>query len=327
MSREVIIELLREVGIEADIAINGREAVEMVRVGNYDILFLDIEMLELDGFTATREIHNLGREGVESLPILALSGHADVGDREKSLAAGMNDHLTKPIDTVALDAALRQWLPLEKCAAPDRRGRNTAPAADEPDLLKKPDITPIPSAPGLDMEAALKRLGGDRKLYLKLLGTFITGYGETPAQLLQEVRPGRWEEALRLVHSMKGVAGTLGGTDLEAAAAELEKAFLAAGSCDHFSLREPMQTFIDRHEALITTIGSVFPRQSAVAPAKPEGPPWNTAELCSLLERLKRSLASEEPRLYMEILEALLQRPCPEGQEAVLVKLNRLVQR
>jgi CheY-like chemotaxis protein/nitrogen-specific signal transduction histidine kinase len=108
INREIVVELLRRAGIKADIAINGIEAVEMVRTCDYDILFMDIQMPEMDGFTATRKIRNLDREGVDRLPIMALSSHAIVGDREKSLAAGMNDHLTKPINPNTLEAALLQ---------------------------------------------------------------------------------------------------------------------------------------------------------------------------------------------------------------------------
>ena len=318
INREINVELLRQVGIEADIAINGREAVEMVRLRDYDILFMDIQMPEMDGFTATREIRKLGREGVDRLPILAMTVYALTGDREKSLAAGMNDHLTKPIDRDALGAALRRWLPREK---------HPAVAADEPNPAAKQDLLSIPPAADLDEEAGLNRLGGNRELYLKLLRDFIAGYGETPAQLLQELRANRREEAIHRAHAIRGVAGNLGGRELEAAAAELEKACRAAGNCVHFSLGEPLRSFIDRHAALMTAIGFVLVRPSAVSPAGPEGPPGDAAELRLLLERLRNALASEEPRPCKEVLGELLQRPWPEGREAVLAELNRLVQR
>jgi PAS domain S-box-containing protein len=233
INREIIIELLRQAGIEADIAINGQEAVERVRAKDYDVLFMDIQMPVMDGLTATREIRNLGREGVDHLPILALSSYAVVGDREKSIAAGMNDHLTKPIDPVVLSAALRQWLPPEKCVAV---------AVDEPNLFTKPDFMSIPSPQGLDVEGGINRLGGKRELYLKLLRDFVAGYGETPELLLDELRADRRKDAIHRVHAIRGVAGSLGGKELEAAAAELEKACQAAENVDNcipFAVGEP----------------------------------------------------------------------------------------
>ena len=309
-NQELITELLLQVGIEADIAINGREAVKMVRARDYDIVLMDILMPVMDGLEAAREIRNLEGKGIEILPILALSGHAALSDRKKSLAAGMNDHLTKPIDAILLHRALRQWLPQEKYAAV---------AEDDPDTV------PIPLVPGLDVEAALKRLRGNRHLYRKLLDSYIPGYGETSAMLLQEVQAGKWEDALRRVHSIKGVAGTLGSTILADAARKLEKTFRTERSCESAVLRKPLQAFIDCHEDLIAAIGAVLPRQSGDAPAKPEGQPWAAAEMGLLLMRLKIALGSEEPLPCKEIMAELLQRPCPEARDGVIEELNRLI--
>ncbi len=319
INREIIVELLRQAGIEADIAINGREAVERVRAQDYDVLFMDIQMPEMDGFTATREIRNMGREGVDRLPILALSSYAVVGDREKSIAAGMNDHLSKPIDSGALSAALRRWLPPEKCVAV---------TVDEPDLFTKPDFMSIPSLHGLDVEGGLNRMGGKMELYLKLLRDFVAGYGETPELLLDELRADRRKDAIHRVHAIRGVAGSLGGKELEAAAAELEKACQAAENMDNcipFAVGEPLRVFIDNHKALITAIGVVLVRQPVVA-AKPESPPGTDAELRPLLKQLKIALTSKEPLPCKKILEVLLKRRWSEDHESGLAEVNRLVQ-
>jgi PAS domain S-box-containing protein len=323
INREIVVELLRRVGIKADIAINGVEAVEMVRTSDYDILFMDIQMPEMDGFTATRKIRNLDREGVDRLPIMALSSHAIVGDREKSLAAGMNDHLTKPINPNTLEAALLQWLP---------RKKHTAVAAEEPYLFTKQKLAPIQLTADLDVEDGLNRVGGDRKFYLKLLRDFVAGYGETPTLLLQELRADQLEDAIHRVHAVRGIACNLGGKEMAAAAAELENACQAAmkkaGSSVPFAIGEPLRVFIDRHEALMTAIGVVLTQQSAVLPDKPEpeGKLESAAELHPLLERLKLALASEEPLPCTKILEELSQRRWSEDHETALAEVNRLVQ-
>ena len=309
-NRELIYELLQEKGIEVDIAINGREALEMVRARDYDIVLMDIEMPEMDGLTATRKIRKLDRKGAKSLPIIALSGHSITDDKGKSQAAGMNDYLTKPIDTVALAAALKKWLP---------RGKTVVVADDAPDIM-----TTMQSN-GLDASAALKRLGGNRKLYLKLMGVFMEGYGEAPAQLQQEMQAGKLEEALRRVHSIKGVAGTIGSTALQDAATQLEKSLWKVQTCDHPTLAEPLQIFSDCHAALVKTIGLFLPRLSGERPARQEGQPWDAAQMRLLLTRLKTALESEEPLLCNKILGELLQRPCPANWAAVLAELNRLI--
>jgi PAS domain S-box-containing protein len=326
INREIVVELLRRVGIEADIAINGMEAVEMVRTSDYDILFMDISMPEMDGFTATRKIRNLDREGVDRLPIIALSSHAIVGDREKSLAAGMNDHLTKPINPNTLEAALLQWLPQKKHAAI---------AAEEPYLFTKQKLALILLPAGLDVEEGLNRVGGDQKFYMKLLRDFVAEYGETPTLLLHELQANRGEDAIHRAHAIRGVAGNLGGKDMAAAAAELENVCHAttenAGSAENgvpLALREPMRIFIDRHEALITAIGVFLAQQPAVLLDKPESEDklGSAEELRPLLERLKLALESEEPLPCMKILEELSQRQWSEGHETALTEVNRLVQ-
>jgi CheY-like chemotaxis protein len=276
-------------------------------------------MPEMDGITATREIRKLDKAGVGRLPILAMTAEALAGDRERSLDAGMNDHLNKPIDPDALGAALRQWLPPEKRAAV---------AAAEPGPVTNPSL-PILPTPALDMENGLKRLGGNRELYLRLLRDFVADHGDTLEQLLQELRTDRWEDALHRIHAIRGVAGNLGGKLLESAAAELEKACRAAGNAGDgvFALGEPLRVFIDRHEALILAIGALLVQQPVIAQVKPEGPPGDVTELRQLLGQLQWFLGRKEPRPCNEILKTLLQKRWPEEQEILLAELNRLVQR
>jgi len=319
INREIIVELLLQADIKADIAINGLQAVEMVRANDYDILFMDIQMPEMDGFMATREIRNLIGKGIDRLPILALSSHAVVGDREKSLEAGMNDHLTKPINFNSLRAALLQWLPREKCAVV---------AADKPDLFTKPKLISNQPQMGLDLEDGLRRLGGNYKLYLKLLRNFVAEYGETPTLLLRELNADRRKDAISRIHAIRGVAVNLGGKEVEAAAMELENACQATentGNDIPFALRAPLHVFIDRHEALITAIGVVLARYPAVLPNKLECPPGAVAELRPLLEQLKLAMARKEPRPCKKIMEELLQSRWSKQHETALAEVNRLV--
>jgi PAS domain S-box-containing protein len=322
INREIAVELLRQAGIKADIAINGREAVEMVRTNDYDILFMDIQMPEMDGLAATREIRSLGRDGIDRLPIMALSSYASGGDREKSLAAGMNDHLTKPINPDVLSAALLQWLPLKK---------RVAVTADESYLLAKQEFMSIQPQVGLNVEDGLNRVSGNQKFYLKLLRNFVAEYGETPTLLLQELRTNRLEDAIHRIHAIRGIAGNLGGKEMEVAAVELENACQAAmdnaGSTVPFAIGEPLRIFIDRHKSLITAIGAVLAQQPAVLPDKPEGPSGSAAELRPFLERLKLALASKEPLPCKKILEELLQCRWSKDHETALAEVNRMVQK
>ncbi len=189
------------------------------------------------------------------------------------------------------------------------------------------DLFAILPVPGLDVAATLKRLRGNKELYLKLLRDFITWYGSTPSLLLQELQMEQWDKATHRIHTIRGVAGNIDGRELEAAAVELEKACRAAGQSASFSLVQPLQVLIERYEELTTAIGLILARQPSVSPVKPEGPPGDVKELLPFLERLQKALASEEPAPCLEILGALLQRQWPEEQVTLLVKLNGLVQR
>ena len=323
INREIVVELLRQLGIEAEAAVNGREAVAMIRAKEYDIVLMDIQMPEMDGIEATREIRKVERAGVDRMPIIAMTAHALAGDREKSLAAGMNDHISKPINPNVLEAALRQWLPPAKC---------TAVAADTLDPVINPDLLSIPPLPGLDVAGGLERLGGNRELYLKLLRDFVGGYGygEAPAQLLRDLRAGMREAALHRIHTIRGVAGNLGAKELTAAATALEMACRTAGDVIPFSLGEQLRVFIDCHETLMMAIGTILAKHPSALSGKsvkPKGPPGKMAELLPLLEELKKALDSDEPLPCKKLLAALLQRRWPDDQETLLAEVNRLVQR
>ncbi len=112
----IALELLRVKGFEVDVAGTGREALNLLRAADYDLVLMDIQMPEMDGLTAAREIRK--DERYAALPILAMTAHAMAGDRELSLKAGMNDHVTKPIDPDALYAAIRRWVKIKNGAPP-----------------------------------------------------------------------------------------------------------------------------------------------------------------------------------------------------------------
>jgi CheY-like chemotaxis protein len=103
--------ILKKAGFEVKIANNGLDALDMVQKDNFDLVLMDIQMPEMDGLTATKEIRKMDR--FKDLPIVAMTAHAMSGDKDLSLAVGMNDHVTKPIDVPELFRTLVRWLPEE----------------------------------------------------------------------------------------------------------------------------------------------------------------------------------------------------------------------
>lgn len=109
INQEIALEILGSMGLEVTLACNGREALSLWEEGSFDIVLMDIQMPVMSGLEAARKIRESGRPGAATVPILAMTANAMSGDREKSLEAGMNDHITKPLDMALLQAALLRW--------------------------------------------------------------------------------------------------------------------------------------------------------------------------------------------------------------------------
>jgi HPt (histidine-containing phosphotransfer) domain-containing protein len=145
-----------------------------------------------------------------------MTAHAMAGDREKSLAAGMNDHVTKPIDPRKLFKTLLQWIRPDRITPQDvSDGPVTAALRPSQDVL--PDFLP-----GFDLADGLRRLQGNQKLYAKLLRTFAVDYADRVEEIRAAVKQNDMEQARSLAHAVKGVAGNLAAAGLQDAAAEVE---------------------------------------------------------------------------------------------------------
>ena len=219
INQQVAREILMRLGAAVDVAGHGREAVEMAGRAPYDAVLMDVQMPVMDGLAATRAIRAL--PGGADVPIIALTAHALAEDRDRCLAAGMNDYLTKPIDPERLLAALGQWI------APAANGIAAAVPAEEsraPASVRTP-----PSTPGIDAAKGLARLGGNAGLFCSVAAEFVRDYGRSAHELQRRIRGGDAEGARRLAHTVKGVAGNIAADALAAAARDVEAA-LGEGS-------------------------------------------------------------------------------------------------
>jgi HPt (histidine-containing phosphotransfer) domain-containing protein len=158
-----------------------------------------------------------------------MTAHAMAGDEAKSMEAGMNDHVTKPIDPDQLFATLQKWIKpvAERAAVPKSLPASGGPpvlnAPPEPDQAM-PEEDELPeSLPGFDLAAGLSRLRGNKGLYRKLLLDFRANYGGAAGEIREVLAAGDFKQAHSLVHNLKGLAGNLEATDLQAAAVEMEK--------------------------------------------------------------------------------------------------------
>jgi polar amino acid transport system substrate-binding protein len=199
INMELAIELLKDVGVIHDCAWNGAEAIDKIKESDYDLVLMDIQMPIMDGLTASRKIRE--ELNKKELPVLAMTAHAMKGEREKSLAAGMNEHITKPIDPEHL------YLTLRKFIAPQSLTNPTLAIKEE----QKPELDTVSFAiEGIDTASGLKRAAGKEEVYLRLLKTFVENNGNFRAksQLLQS--QNRLDETGMLLHTLAGVAGNIG---------------------------------------------------------------------------------------------------------------------
>jgi len=259
INQQVAKEILEGAGLKITLANNGREAVEAVMQNQYDAVLMDVQMPVMDGYTATQRIRKwengirnseFGRRkesdqstdpsdqkpvtrGQRPVPIIAMTAHAMTGDEEKSLQAGMDGHVTKPIDPEHLFATLQKWIKpgvkgTLELQAEDLTASHGA-AAEVPEQEDFQEEKGLPdSLPGFDLAAGLERLMGNRRLYQKLLLDFGADYRGAAADIRETLAAGDFEHAHSLVHNLKGLAGNLAATDLQETALNLETLVKAA---------------------------------------------------------------------------------------------------
>jgi len=211
INREVALELLNGVGIEVRVAADGREALEKLAQESFDGVLMDCQMPVMDGFTATRAIR--AQPKFHDLPVIAMTASAMVGDREKVIAAGMNDHIAKPINIEALYATLARWIgPRRTTAAHPVAARPIAPQA-----------TALAELPGVDADAAMTVLGLSLPLYRKLLRQFRAHEHDFAARFDAARAAGDRAAVARMAHDLQSLSGTLGMQPLRQAALALEQ--------------------------------------------------------------------------------------------------------
>jgi signal transduction histidine kinase/CheY-like chemotaxis protein/HPt (histidine-containing phosphotransfer) domain-containing protein/HAMP domain-containing protein len=267
-------EILGRLGIELDIANNGREALEMARADRtkYAAVLMDMQMPEMDGLAATRAMRS--DPTLHGLPIIAMTANAMKADLDACLAAGMNDHITKPIERKALLQTLRRWLPARQTAVASHAVTGSAEAV--------PDGIPI--LEGIDVTGSLERLGLGLETLQRMLIRFADGQGVMLDALRAAVASGDSPEVARHAHTIAGASGNLGAQTLYAAAKALERAGREGGKDMGTLLADVEASAAVVFRSVDTLRGAGVP--AAIAPAQAVVP--STAR--PALERLQTAL-------------------------------------
>jgi len=254
INQQIAEEILKSYGLTVEIADNGLEAVnKTLKQANTDspveLILMDIQMPIMDGIEASKKIRS--NPLFKKLPIIAMTAHAMTGDKAKSLAAGMDEHITKPIDPSELYKVLNQWLENSTVNA-NLQTRKIIPA----------DITLLPDySESLDVEWGLNRIGGNRKLFSKLLKDFYLDHHDDIQKLHLAFNQNQLETAKRIIHTIKGVSGNIGARKLQQQSSQLE---LTINSGNNYSadlklfdqlftdLMHELNQFTAQHESIQT---------------------------------------------------------------------------
>jgi two-component system sensor histidine kinase/response regulator len=318
INQQVAQELLTQAGLTVTIANNGREAVQLIEKQAFDAVLMDIQMPEMDGYEATRKIREweVGKEKSEvgmrnaerklkgehsddlssssiqypessiqhPLPIIAMTANALAGDREKCLEAGMNDHVAKPIEPDNLFKTLVQWIPLRDS---DAQQEDFEPSTEKIAEEKLPG-----SLEGIDVAEGLRRVGGNRKLYRKLLVEFFQDHRDDVRAIRKALDQEDLETAQRIAHTIKGVSGSIGAGDLFSAAEKLDAA-LKERQQDLYP--ELLARLEDALAPVMQELEVLSVNGETEEPGKEDGGPMDVETIMPLLDELQSLLAEMDP--------------------------------
>jgi signal transduction histidine kinase/DNA-binding response OmpR family regulator len=270
INQELAMELLNSNGIRVTLANNGQEAIDTLQHEVVDGVLMDCQMPILDGYAATRQLRQDPR--FKDLPIIAMTANAMVGDREKAVDSGMNDHISKPIDVTDMFRTIARWVtPANPVVATQDQSRS------------EQDIPPLE---GIDTQSGLKRTQGNTKLYLKFLHKFRVYAPDFAEQYKQAENSADPQAAERCAHTLKGVAGNISATAVEKAAEALEF------SCKH---NKPADDIAQQLEKVDTELSIVI---KALAILKDSG---------QQITLSTGTIDKDKAQIVMKRLEALLE--------------------
>ncbi|MDN7130375.1 response regulator [Pseudidiomarina sp. 1APR75-15] len=234
INQHIAKEMLEHLGLQVEVANNGAEALENVERHEYGLVLMDIQMPVMDGYTAARAIR--AQYSYERVPIIAMTANSATEDVEQSLAAGMQDHLAKPIDEKKLRQAVEKWCRRDCLKSSDALYESSDGTAEQTKRR-------YPTHHDIDFQASMERLNHNVTLYTELVRRLHESYDQAPLKVVDFISKGQHEEARRYFHTLKGSAANLGLLGVERLATQLEQAMKNAELdqvADHITRLGPM---------------------------------------------------------------------------------------
>ncbi|MGM0501953.1 MAG: response regulator, partial [Bacillota bacterium] len=269
INQEIAVEILKKANIEVVIAENGQEALKQLKDNDFDLVLMDIQMPQMDGYEATVKIRQ--ELELDDLPIIAMTADAMKGDKDKALSLGLDDYITKPIDLNSFFATIQKWLSLKKDILLDDKSQFNTDFLEE----QLTDLT------AFDLQLALKRVNNNYEVYRNILINFYDEYKDVEQEIKKLYKNNNLEELKKIVHSLKGVAGNIGAAQLHQSLINLDLA-LQEGN----NLEELLKQFYQELEKVMTQLK----QHHWVNNQKKNETEEVTVEIEELLNDLKRDL-------------------------------------
>ncbi len=307
INQDVAVDLLNNYGINVTVAGNGKEALEILKHNTFDGVLMDCQMPVMDGYTATRRIR--AQEKFKNLPIIAMTANVMTGDREKSLKAGMNDHVGKPVNITELLQTLGKWV------TPAHPTPYSVPVPDD----RQEDAIELPQLPGINLKAGLDSVDGNSTLYRKLLTKFHKNYSNFKTQFRLAQQEDDSEAAIRCAHSLKGVAGNIGARGVQETAGALEQA------CRDHRPPEEIEDLLSQVLTHLKPIVAGLDAFDTESPA-PQVPITGDPEQRNVLLSQLHELLEESDTEAVAVLDQLRAMPDLEQHQLLLKRLSKALE-
>ncbi len=308
INQELALELLSHGGINAILAENGQQAIDQIQKNAFDGVLMDIQMPIMDGYSATKIIRKLvvGKE----LPIIAMTANVMSSDIEQALQAGMNDHISKPINVAEMFCTMAKWIsPENPTLTLENKGNNT----------KNTDYT-LPKFNGIDTDAGMAISQGNEKLYRRLLIKFLQSEQGYTEQFQQAQQSQDKDAAMRVAHTLKGVAGNIGAGEIQSAAQALEQA------CNNQLGTPQIEILLNTVEA---KLAPVLESLKQLEPVQDQIPvitaKINTKVLTALYQKLHAFLLDDDAGA-VDVLEEIISQGGGGSNSSELQHLEKLIE-
>lgn len=323
VNQELAISLLDSVGLSTMVACNGEEALEMLKENSFDVVLMDLQMPVMDGLTATKKIRDKEEAYFKKIPIIAMSARAFQKDKEECYEAGMNAYVVKPIDPSKLYEELSRYLKVDS-DGPEIQTRmvvsNHTPqlADDDSDF-----VSHFAKVSNFNAANGLYHANNNKILYLKILQGFVRDYGGNRFELRKLIESSKYDESARIIHTIKGLCGTIGADKVQSLGAEVENSLQQKSQ--NFKIfnefERELKNLIKDLEIVITNIAA---KQNATVQKKHD--PNAMVKLDKAIIDLKEAVESCSTTLCKSVFDDLNEITFDETIDALLQKIKSLVE-